>query len=127
MHSCPLCHFIVSTHCTDGYPTLPTLLNFTLKTGETINVINMIAGNNFKQFGAHVLNDDQGVAVNIIVVRHRHDPVPIVTEILTNWLAGMGERPPTWSTLVKCLRTMTLHGLADRLEGQYDMTSHMGG
>ena len=87
----------------------------------------MIAGNNFKQFGAHVLNDDQGNAVNIIDRRLQHDPVAIVTEILTDWLAGMGERPPTWRTLVKCLRTTKLHGLADRLEQQYDMTSHMGG
>ena len=103
------------------------MYNFTLKTGETINIINMIAGKNFKQFGAHVLKDDQGNAVNIIAVRHHLDSVAIVTEILTDWLAGMGERPPTWRTLVKCLRTTTLHGLADRLEGQYDMTSHMGG
>ena len=95
------------------------MLNFTLRTGVTINIINMIAGKNFKQFGAHVLNDDQGIAVNIIVVRHHHDPVAIVTEILTDWLAGMGKRPPTWRTLVKCLRTTTLHGLADQLEGQY--------
>ena len=80
----------------------------------------MIAGKNFKQFGSHALNDEQGNAVNIIAVRRHHDPVDIVTEILTDWLAGKGARPPTWRTLVKCLRTSKLHSLSDQIEGQYE-------
>ena len=111
--------FITCTHCTDDIPTLPTLFNFTLKTGEPINIINMIAGKNYKQFGSHALNDEQGHTVYIIAVRHHHDPVDIVTEILTDWLAGKGVRPPTWRTLVTCLRASELHSLADQIEGQY--------
>lgn len=84
----------------------------------------MIAGNkDYRIFGTHILEDDKGNLFNIISSRNRDDPESTVTEILTEWLAGKGKKPPTWSTLVECLRTSKLTALADQIEGQYKILS----
>ena len=48
--------------------------------------------------------------------KHHYDAERINTEILQEWLTGIGDQPVNWATLVKVLRDIELSALAGEIE-----------
>ena len=81
-------------------------------------------GPEYEKFGTLLLEDEMGNKVNSIVKSKHYIPVDITVEILKQWLQGKGRKPVTWQTLVKCLRDMKMHVLADNIENS--LSEHHG-
>ena len=111
---CPcLAGYVSSCKSVDNSPKLPILRHFPVK-DSFIDIVEEIA-TNYRHFGTRLLNDDGGSKVRIIEMKHE-DPVDITVEILEQWLQGKGRLPDTWQTLVKCLRELKLHVLANSIQ-----------
>lgn len=93
---------------------MPELMS--LRSGTTtINIIQRI-GVNYSQFGIFLLDDSMGDKVDVIAHKHMRNAVEINREILREWLAGRGQQPVTWRTLVDVLNTIGLRTLASEIE-----------
>ena len=97
-----------------GNPTLPKLLKFTCPDKKNIN-IPVDIGNKYIQFGAQILEDENGTRVNNMEHKHLRDAERINTEILCEWLNGKGKQPVTWATLIEVLYDIELTTLADTI------------
>ena len=107
---------VLHTTCNTGTePTLPELLRFTCTDGRVINIPVEIS-TKYVQFGTFLLNDRNGSKVKIMAHKHLNDAERINTEILQEWLTGIGDQPVNWATLVKVLRDIELSALAGEIE-----------
>ena len=95
---------------TGNKPTLPKLLKFPGRSGN-INIPEKI-GTNFRVFGIHLLNDENGERVESIA-RENSD---VSLTILSRWLRGEGMQPATWRKLIQVLRDSNLSALAEDIE-----------
>ena len=66
----------------------------------------------YNQFGVLLLKDATGARIEIIIQNHPRDAEQICLEIFKQWLAGEGEQPVTWQTLVEVLCDVGLATLA---------------
>ena len=66
----------------------------------------------YYQFGVLLLKDETGARMEAIIHKHMKDVEQINQEILKQWIAGKGEEPVTWETLVEVLRDVELTDLA---------------
>ena len=73
-------------------------------------------GTHYNMFGVLLLNDKSGATISALERQHQSRATSINFEILQQWLQGSGEKPVTWETLVKVLRKIELHILADKIE-----------
>ena len=78
-----------------------------------LNVIQRIAAH-YYIFGIHLLQDDNGEKVDLIMSNHIHEGAEDVTRaILKEWLRDRPEHTRTYGHLIKCLRESELGALAD--------------
>lgn len=63
-----------------------------------------------------LLDDENGVKVEAISMKHNNNAENISQEILSKWLRGMGKQPVTWSTLIEVLRDIDRNNLAKDIE-----------
>ena len=97
-------------------PTFPQLIDFpTSAGGEGLNIIKEI-GIHYNMLGVFLLNDKNGATILALKQQHHSRATSINFEILQQWIQGSGEKPVTWETLVKVLRKIKLHTLADKIE-----------
>ena len=83
-------------HCVGAPPTgvgaTPTLLKLMAMkgvNGKPLRVIETIAAGNYKKFGMYMLQDDNGIMVDLLKRNHIHDGAESVTEaILQKWLTS---------------------------------------
>ena len=98
---------------------MPTVLDLAKMKGvdeRSLNVIGKIAGN-YYDFGMNLLQDSNGVEVDIIVNNHiHHGTVAIAREILRKWICRGGSTC-TYQYLMDRLRESELGSLADEMEG----------
>ena len=97
-------------HSADAKPTLPQLLCFRTKTGDTLDITQKV-GTKYTAFGLLLLNDEDGSVVTAIISQHQLNVTNIVLEILMRWVRGEGKEP-TWRTLITTLSNSGLHELA---------------
>ena len=87
--------------------TLPELLSFNIPAK---------VGTKYSKFGTFLLDDGDGSRVKAIAHKHHKDAEEINTEILQEWLTGMGKQPVTWATLLEVLRHIDLKKLAGEIK-----------
>ena len=92
-------------------PTLPELLKFTCPDGRVVSIPVEVA-TKYVRFGTFLLDDKSGSRVKIMAHKHNYNPERINTEILQEWLTGLGKQPVTWATLVDVLNNIQLSTLA---------------
>ena len=97
-------------------PTLPTLLNFPLSSGETINLSVEIS--EYYSFSIQLLQDKSGNKLSLIYDGFGPRPDRILQEVFRQWLAGSGKPLKTWKTIIQVLRDIKMLTLAERLESQ---------
>ena len=89
------------------------LLYLRLPNGTSLRIVDEI-GTKYEQFGILLLKDESGKRVEII--EHDERKVgKIITQILREWLKGVGLKP-TWGTILKVLKMMEMTDLADNIE-----------
>ena len=64
------------------------------------------------QFGAVLLDDENGSKIKSLEYEHHCNTERINTAILQKWLTGSGKQPVSWATLVEVLRDIELSTLA---------------
>ena len=92
-------------------PTLPQLISFPTRTGESINIMQRV-GTQYIDLGIVLLNDKDGSIINQITTQHQLNGVNITREILMRWIRGEGKQPVTWKTLTDALKAIGLMELA---------------
>ena len=96
-------------------PTMPTLLNFPLSSGERINLAIEI-GTEYDGFSIQLLQDDKGNIFGQICKGYGPDPQDILKEVFKRWLNGVGKPDRTWKTIIKVLKDIKMLTLAESLE-----------
>ena len=100
-------------------PTLLQLVNMKWVDGKPLDVIGWIAAN-YYTFGMNLLQDENGVKVDVIKRNHTLEGAEAITqEIVKKWLSDGGSRC-TYLHLVECLRKSGLGTLADEISGQLE-------
>ena len=100
---------------TGDTPTLLNLCNLKNRDGKSLNVIERIAAQ-YSTFGIHLLQDDNGVKVNLIERDHRFDGTEAITSaIIKKWIDGGGSTC-TYKHLIECIEKVRLGALADELK-----------
>ena len=84
-------------------PSMTDLRYLKHPSGEAIDIPERI-GLSYEKFGTHLLKDEYGNKVLIIKHDTMKEVVATNVEILRRWLAGSGERPVTWATLIKVVQ-----------------------
>ena len=81
--------------------------------GKPLRVIQTIAANNYRMFGMFLLQDKNGVTVDLIEKDHINKGAESVTQaILQKWLTS--DAPTrTYQHLIECLRQSELGALAE--------------
>ena len=81
--------------------------------GEPMKIIQTIAASNYKMFGMFLLQDKNGLAVDLIEKDHINKGAENVTQaILQKWLTS--DAPTrTYQHLIECLRQSELGALAE--------------
>ena len=101
------------------FPTVatPTLLNLKAMRGEDgkpLKIIQTIAASDYMTFGMYLLQDDNGVEVELIRKNNKEDGAEVVTQsILQKWLTSGAAPTRTYQHLIECLRQSELDALAD--------------
>ena len=86
--------------------------------GEPLRVIETIAAGNYKKFGMHLLQDKNGIMVDLLEKDHIIRGAASVTQaILQKWLTSNAPTR-TYQHLIKCLRQSELGALAELNERQ---------
>ena len=98
-------------------PTLLQLVNMKWVDGKPLNIIGQIAAN-YYTFGMNLLQDENGVKVDVIEADHKGAEA-ITRAILKKWLSDGGPTC-TYQHLVDCLRESGLGALADEIAGQLE-------
>ena len=85
-----------------------------MKGTDGLNVIQTIAAGDYETFGMCLLQDENGVKVNLIKKNNRQEEAEGITQgILKEWLTGGPEHTRTYDHLIRCLRESGLGVLAD--------------
>ena len=95
-------------------PTLAELSHYTTKSGKTVEIILSLAPK--WQELATVLNFDADGRQLRLFQAERHSPSESCRNVLMHWLAGNGQQPSTWRTLISLLRSVGEKKLASKLE-----------
>ena len=72
-------------------------------------------GTNYKTFGIHLLQDDNGAKIDSIIAKEEGELIHISLKILSRWLQGEGMQPPMWSTIIEVLKKSNLGVLAEEI------------
>ena len=95
-------------------PTLNLLELTKIKGTDDLNVIQKIAAGDYKIFGMHLLQDENGVKVDLIMKNHSQGGAEGITcAIFQKWLIDGPEHTRTYEHLMQCLRKSGLGALAD--------------
>ena len=70
----------------------------------------------YRQLGVLLLDDATAEVIQAIIEQYSHDTTKIICEIVQKWIQGKGKLPVEWSTLVRVLKDIGLHMLADEME-----------
>lgn len=73
-------------------------------------------GTDYEKFGILLLEDKTGTRVHAIEWQYQRQSEAINLEILRQWLEGKGRKIVTWATLIKVLRDISRHTLAEDIE-----------
>ena len=92
----------------------PPALMFKTRSGS-INVLEHI-GVHYRQLGMLLLDDATAEVTQAIIEQYSHDTTKIICKIVQKWIQGKGKLPIEWSTLVRVLKDIGLHMLADEME-----------
>ena len=85
-----------------------------MKGTDGVNVIQKIAAGDYDTFGMCLLQDENGVTVDLIKKNNRQEGAEGITRaILKDWLRNGPEQTRTYEHLIKCLRECELGELAD--------------
>ena len=97
----------------DTPPTVLDLVVMKGADGEPMKIIQTIAAGNYKMFGMFLLQDKNGLAVDLIEKDHINKGAENVTQaILQKWLTS--DAPTrTYQHLIECLRQSELGALAE--------------
>ena len=98
-------------HSLGDRPTMPQLKHFPARKGYL--KIHEEIGTKCNDFGTIILDDKTGAKTRSISKANGPNPEEINSAILHKWLTGEGLQPVTWNTLLRCLRVISLHTLAD--------------
>ena len=84
--------------------------------GKPLKIIEVISAKEYMTFGMHLLEDDNGTAVDLIKKDHIQDGAKSVTRnILQKW--STSDAPTrTYQHLIECLRLSELGALAELIE-----------
>lgn len=100
----------------DSKPTIKQLLTLQSRSGQNISIKTALAAD-WKEFGYYFDFDQDGSFLNLIETEcGKHKPVACYCEMMRKWLAGHGEQPPSWRTLVRLLREFEKNTLAQDVE-----------
>ena len=81
---------------------------------DGLNVIQKIAAGDYKTFGMRLLQDENGMKVNLIEKNNRQEGAEGITRALLNeWLRDGPEHTRTYDHLIDCLKESGLGALAD--------------
>ena len=81
--------------------------------GKPMKIIQTIAAGDYMTFGMYLLQDDNGVEVELIEKDHVHKGAESITQsILRKWLTS-GAPTRTYQHLIECLQQSELGALAD--------------
>ena len=120
-----VCNIMMLAICTEVYtayshlkslffvgerPTMIELIRFRGRS-RRINIPLEIS-TKYYQFGVLLLKDETGARIGTIIHKHMNNSEQINHEILEQWIAGKGEEPVTWGTLVEVLQDVELTELA---------------
>ena len=102
----------------DDRPTILKLRMMKGADGKSLRVIETIAAGDFVTFGMHLLDDENGTAVDLIKKDHIHDDAMSVTQaILKKWLTS--DAPTrTYQHLIECLRHSDMGALAELIANE---------
>ena len=105
--------FFVVSRRTKSVPTLLDLIAIKGVDGKPLRVIETIAADKYKKFGMFLLQDMNGVTVDLIEKDHISKGAENVTQaILQKWLTS--DAPTrTYQHLIECLRQSELGALAE--------------
>ena len=82
--------------------------------GKPLNIIPSIAAGKYKTFGMCLLQDENGVEVDLLKKTHAPDgPEGITTAIIQKWLTSGAAHTRTYQHLIECLRQSELNALAE--------------
>ena len=73
-------------------------------------------GTDYEKFGILLLDDKTGTRVRAIEWQYQRQSEAINLEILRQWLEGKGRKIVTWATMIKVLRDISRHTLAEDIE-----------
>ena len=100
---------------TDATPTLLKLKTMRGADGKPLKIIQTIAAGDYITFGMCLLQDENGMEIELIEKDHKQDGVESVTQaILKKWLTS-GATNCTYQHLIECLRQSELGTLADNI------------
>ena len=102
----------------DDVPTLRTLLNFPLSSGEKLNLAKELTKYNVIELGTLLLCDDDGSILETISRESRH-PQHLLTGVFRRWLNGKNIRARTWKNLILALKEIKMLTLAETLELEF--------
>ena len=104
---------------TDPTPTLLKLKTMRGADGKPLKIIQAIAAGDYITFGMCLLQDENGMEIELIEKDHKQDGVESVTQaILKKWLT-CGAPTCTYQHLIECLRQSELGALADNIAGKF--------
>ena len=93
-------------------PTLEHLIDFPLRSNESLNIIQIIA-KEVDDLGIFLLSYEMTDAIK---TRFNNDLVKTTREVLHQWIQGKGKQPVTWKTFILVLRKIELSVVADQIE-----------
>ena len=97
-------------------PTLQDLITMTGADGKPLKILQTIAAHDYITFGMFLLQDKNGVAVDLIEKDHISKGAESVTrKMIQKWLTNGDESTRTYQHLIECLRLSELGALADQL------------
>ena len=80
---------------------------------DGLNVIQKISAGDYETFGMRLLQDENGVKVDLIKRNNKEEAVHITRALLKEWLRDSPEHTRTYDHLMECLRKSGLRALAD--------------
>ena len=106
---------------TDATPILLKLKAMREADGKPLKIIQTIAAGDYMTFGRCLLQDDNGMEIELITKDHEQDGAEGITRaIFKKWMTS-GAPTSTYQHLIECLRQSKLGALADNIAG---ITTH---
>ncbi len=100
-------------------PQLSELHRFTKMDGKHLNLAEEI-GDEYRHFGACLMQDSDGSIVDGMVSRLGDVPQRVNGEVLKEWSLGKGKVPVEWATVLECLREVSLYELETEIKEEMD-------